>query len=238
MTTVLLYSGGLDSYSLAKIINPDVLLHVTMGTTYGQVENTNLRQPAGTTGQLVRAALDLSHWERSDKIIPGRNAHLVLLAANYGDKIILGATAGDRVTDKDQEFAYRINDLLQHIYKPQWWLPEGRTPTLHLPAKQWTKRELVMRYIAACGDPDDLVNNSISCYRARTHQETTTHCGNCKPCARKWVALTLNGVTPNYNASDYLRRTYVQQINGGTWDRGKAEAEEIMASLGLHYTSP
>ncbi len=229
MGSVLLYSGGLDSYALAHILQPDTLLHVNMGTAYGQLETRRLAIPAGWRGQLAFVDLPLVQWERPDAIIPGRNAHLVLCAANHGDEIWLAATAGDRVTDKDEVFAERMNDLLAHLFQPQWWLPEGRNVRLSLPAKEWTKQQLVAEYLAAGGDPVAIAYDTVSCYTPRDGD----HCGACKPCARKWVALKVNSVEPGYDAEAFVRATYLPAIENGSWDRGQAEAAAVLGALGV-----
>ena len=84
---VLLYSGGMDSWLIDKIWKPDVKLYVDMGTKYSQEEIKRL--PA----DVVVEKLDLSKWEREDKIIPLRNMYLIGIATNYGNEICLGATA-------------------------------------------------------------------------------------------------------------------------------------------------
>lgn len=229
MTTVLLYSGGLDSYALAHIGQPDVLLHVRMGTSYGRVESGLLAAPAGLENRVTEADLTLALWERADTIIPARNAHLVLLAANYGETVWLAATAGDRVHDKDLKFADRMNELLAHLYAPQWWLPDGRDVRMELPAKAWSKEELVARYLAAGGDGAALARDTTSCYDATFH---TRHCAGCKPCARKWMALVVNDVDPGYDAAPYVRATYLPAIRDGSWDRGRDEAATVLAALG------
>ena len=228
MTKVLLYSGGLDSWALAQIEQPEVLLHVDMATRYGDVESDNLDVPKGVRGSLVVASLPLSQWERSDAIIPGRNAHLVLVAANYADTILIGATAGDRVHDKDPVFAERMNALLQHMYSPQWWIPQGRTVRVELPAKEWSKRELVARYLAAGGDPETIATRTISCYNATPE---VLHCGRCKPCARKWIALVCNNIEVPFDASEFVESTYVPLIRNGGWDRGYREAHDVMTAM-------
>jgi 7-cyano-7-deazaguanine synthase len=228
MTSVLLYSGGLDSYITAALVEPDILLHVEIGTFYGLYETSRLVTPPTFAGQLVRVELNLSPWERGDLIIPGRNAHLALLAAGYGDDILFGATAGDRVSDKDDEFAIRMTHLLRHLYKPQWWIADGRKPTVSLPVKAFTKAQLVDAFLDGGGDPRRLVSDTFSCY---TPTANGSHCGRCKPCARKWVALRANDIDPDFDASDLVAETYYTAILDGTWDRGNQEALEVLRAL-------
>lgn len=228
MTTVLLYSGGLDSYCAAVTLQPDVLLAVDTGTHYGTAELAAMQTPPGMEDRLTVAEFrDLAQWERPDDLIlPARNAHLVLLAANYGDTIYLGATAGDRVTDKNQGFADRMNNLLAHLYQPQWWLPEGRDVRVELPLKDLSKREIVAQALSHGATRDELVTRTFSCY----HPTPTGHpCAACKPCIRRYIALLVNGCTPDVDCSASLA-DYVLAIQEGRWDRGATEAHDVMTA--------
>ena len=82
-----------------------------MNTRYSKEEMKRL--PDDT----IIERLDLSKWEREDKIIPLRNMYLIGIATNYGDEICLGATAGDRVLDKSPVFAVLYEDLLGYLYQ-------------------------------------------------------------------------------------------------------------------------
>jgi 7-cyano-7-deazaguanine synthase in queuosine biosynthesis len=225
MTSVMLYSGGLDSYCTAFLMKPDVLLAVDTGTAYGDTELLKMRAPAGSEMKLRYAGLTgLAKWERKDDLIlPGRNAHLVLAAANYGDTIYLGATAGDRVEDKNQTFADLMNELLAHLYQPQWWLPRGRTVRVELPVKHLTKREIVAAYLQAGGDPKRVVEDTFSCYFPVDDEA----CRECKPCVRRYVALLLNNLSPDVDCSRALESWHEAALSG-VWDRGEGERADIL----------
>ena len=68
---VLLYSGGMDSWLIDKLWKPDIRLYVDMNTRYSKEEMKRL--PDDT----IIERLDLSKWEREDKIIPLRNMYSV-----------------------------------------------------------------------------------------------------------------------------------------------------------------
>ena len=157
MKKVLLYSGGMDSWLISKIWDPDVLLYVDMCTKYSKAEIARLPK------DVIIEKLDLSKWERPDAIIPLRNLYLIMVATNYGDEICLGATAGDRVLDKSFEFAEKASDLLSFLYSKQHWTEE-RNIKINLDFKNLTKKELLIKYLNQGGSLAEAANSSFSCY--------------------------------------------------------------------------
>ena len=69
MKKVLLYSGGMDSWLISRLWKPDVKLYIDMNTRYSKEEIKRLPK------DVVIEKLDLSKWERNDKIIPLRNLY-------------------------------------------------------------------------------------------------------------------------------------------------------------------
>lgn len=225
-STVLLYSGGLDSYILAALYKPDVLLHVNLEGRYGATETDMLERPAGAP-RVTYVDLPLGFLEdRESLILPGRNAVLALVASSYGDRVWLGATAGDRTRDKDPEFARLMTELFAHIYGEQWWLPAGRHVSVELPIKDFTKRELVRLYLNAGLDRDALVHETFSCYAPNAFGEA---CAACKPCIRKWVALVVNGYTADELEVDASAATQASLDEGGFEGRGTELADVLEA---------
>lgn len=188
---VLLFSGGMDSLMYAHLLKPDVLLYVPSNSVYSEREGMCViklgvdRAIAPVTW--LENTLDLRRWERDDLIVPNRNAHLILLASNYGDTIYLASVSGDRSADKDEPFFQVMKVLLDHMHSAQHWTHE-RMFAVGSPYKHMTKRQLVSHYLSNGGESRHLLT-SYSCYAGKD-----THCGVCKPCARKRVALELNGV--------------------------------------------
>src|SRR5271168_3821110 len=110
MTSVALYSGGVDSYCMSLLCDPSVLLYVRMAGGYGELEYARLQTPPGWEGRLKEVDLRaLGDFELADsKVIPARNAILALVAANYGDTILMGSVDSSTGNDKDPEFATRL----------------------------------------------------------------------------------------------------------------------------------
>jgi len=176
----------------AHLLFPDVRLALSFGSGYTRTELDALRvldNKYNIPGTLREDySLDwMGAYERSDYIVPNRNAHAVLVASAYGNTIILGAISGDRSYDKDDNFCAHMTDLLNHTWQQQHWC-EGRTYSVEIPLKSKTKTELVKEFLAL-GHGADMLLDSYSCYTP-----SAQHCGQCKPCVRKWVALRCNGV--------------------------------------------
>lgn len=228
MRKVLLYSGGMDSYCLAKVENPDVLLHVGMGSQYAQAEGSHLTVPSGCVGKLIREYLPLGQFERQDYVIPARNAFLVLMAAQYGDDILLGANAADRNTDKDETFAEKITDLMQYIWQPSKWNADGDTKQVRLPMRHLTKRQIVQAYLDAGGDELELQRDSFSCYSPDSRGE---ECGMCRACAKKWLALAGCGIDPIIYARDYAYENYYKPAIDNNWTMGEQYRLDVIEAI-------
>ena len=215
MKKVLLYSGGMDSYLISKLWEPDVKLYVDLKSRYSQQEINNL--PA----DVKVVELDLGKWERPDAIIPLRNLYLAMVATNYGDEICLGATAGDRVLDKSYKFADLASNLLSYLYSPQHWT-QGRTIKINLDFKGLTKEELLKLYIDKGGDINTAWKESYSCYSGNKEP-----CFCCKACIRKSAAFFSNGFKdfkPAHIHSLCLAlEPIIAQINNGSYGRGQRE---------------
>jgi 7-cyano-7-deazaguanine synthase len=219
---VLLYSGGMDSWLIAKIWNPDVKLYVNINGRYNKQEIKHLPK------DVIIETLDLSKWERTDKIIPLRNLYLTMIASNYGDKICLGATAGDRVLDKSYDFANRTSDILSFLYSKQWWIPEGRNIEICLDFKNKTKVDLLTDYINNGGNIETAWTESFSCYEP---DDKGNVCMQCKPCFRKFIAFaTLGFIDKTWlpTVIPYIGKNIIPDIKNGTYGRGKSEETQIM----------
>lgn len=224
--SVLLYSGGMDSFIIGTLMRPDIWLYLPQQTPYVAQEQKAVRalESCGATPAVTElyGALDLSAFERTDAIVPNRNSHLVLLASNYGERIWLAAVNGDRSTDKDEEFCSRQQALLNHMWSPSHWC-EGREFEVQLPGKERTKTQLVADYLHAGHDPAHLLT-SYSCYEGRDQ-----HCGVCKPCFRKWVSLVNNRVSipSSYWASNPVLAEWLPQVRDAIY-AGKWRGDEDM----------
>ena len=226
MKKILLYSGGMDSWLISQIWKPDLKIYIDMHTRYSNTERKKITENEKDV-QVID--FSLGQWEREDAIIPLRNLYLVMVACNItgGEdvEICLGATAGDRVLDKSEGFKDRANDLLNYLYQPQHWLPQGKKVNINIDFKSKTKTELVKMYIEQGGNIKDAFSRSFSCYNPINGAE----CWECKPCFRKFVAFALNGMEFDENtvskAINYIKREIYPEIQKGTYGRAEEEKE-------------
>lgn len=223
---VLLYSAGLDSFILRHLWKPDVCLYVDMGTAYTELERERL------DGGVTVTSLPLDRWELADGIIPLRNLFLTCVAAQYVPldrdvQIALAATSGDRPNDKRRQFAQMTSELLTHLYAPQRWIPHGRHVSLTLPVKHMSKAELVAEYVRTGGDVESLTAVSVSCY----NPDGVKPCGTCKACARRWIALTVNGIDSTPDCREWVIANLLPRIGGMDGDRGQEDKDTLQALL-------
>ncbi len=223
---VLLYSGGMDSYIISKLEKFDTLLYIHTGSKYADLEVEFLKKQG--IDVTVDRRLDLSDVEMMSALVPLRNLFFAMIGTYYGDEIVLGATSGDRSTDKDDFFAEKTSELLSRIYSKSWW-SEGRNINLNLKYKKWTKKQLVDEYIKRGFSIDELIEKSMSCYTPVNGKQ----CGQCKPCVRKWLfMLPYKDTSYMYdsNPKDLYTESYIKEIRdrqGTNLSRG-AEDEETL----------
>lgn len=180
---VLLYSGGMDSWLIDKLWKPDLRLYVDIKGSYSEEEKKRL--PKDT----LIVPLPLGQFEQPDFIVPLRNLYFFLVASNYGEYLCLGATLGDNHRDKTEHFFCQTESLLCYLWGPQSKQPIGRTITIERKFLFRSKIDLVRSFVDNGGNLNDVANKTFSCYSPISEQE----CLACKPCFRKYVALSING---------------------------------------------
>lgn len=226
MQKILLYSGGMDSYLIDKLWKPDRRIYVDMHTRYSKQEIDCIKK---RRDDVEFVDFPLGQWEREDKIIPLRNLYLPMVICNItGNEdvdICLGATNSDRVLDKSQEYVEKATDLLNYLYQPQWWIPNGKKVRVNIDFKKYTKEDLLKMYMEQGGDLDKAYNESFSCYEP---DEEGNVCHRCKPCFRKFVAFASVGYRfPEEvlrKTIPYIGKEIIPQIESGKYGRPTEES--------------
>ena len=232
MKKVLLYSGGMDSWLIDKLWEPDIKLYVNMNTEYSNWEIARLPKDVDVVD------LPLGQYSLDNSIIPLRNLYLFLTACNvtyFEDvEICLGALDGDRINDKSQEFVDLLNPLLEYLYQEQISQP-GRYVKAVMPYKKCSKRELLEMYVAKGGNLDEVWYNTFSCY----HPKIGTPCLDCKACFRKAIPFIVAGreftELEKEKIKSYVNRVVVSNIDDYVKDKGK-EGEDCKRALAIIET--
>lgn len=198
---VLLYSGGTDSWLIARLWKPNVLLYVDMKSKYSKAEMKKLA-PVIIDGKRIPitfAKLPLGQFEDPDTaFIPCRNMYLLMLASNYGDEICLGANKEDigGSSDKDLDFLSEAEHLLNRLLKKQS-LYKGKEIKIEKSFLNYTKEELLQQYLDNGGDINEFKEQTFSCYTPETvityPKTVQIECMNCKACFRKFIVAYGNG---------------------------------------------
>jgi len=226
-STVLLFSGGMDSYIMSQLKHYDHLLYFDIGLSDNALELQAIDE-LGMLDQIkTNHDLNLAPYELSNKIIPMRNLYYIMMAANLGNIIHLGATAGDTTHDKDQRFVTNANILLNYIFDkpekaPQAIVDGNMYFNIQIPYRNSTKTQMVYQYLKAGNDPDNLYI-SRSCYNTNE----PTECGMCRSCFRKFVALFLNDIWKERSFLDNPARYFEQNIEYARKHGRKYELDEF-----------
>jgi 7-cyano-7-deazaguanine synthase len=200
---VLLFSGGVDSFCAYYYLNKPQTVYFDLRTRYSHKELKYIKNAFPNT--IIDDSLDLRSREIGDKAyVPFRNLLIACQAAHYSDTIIIAGLKDDKVSDKNEEVFVEMSCLLSKM--------EGRQINVTSPFWQHTKAEVVRWYLEDFGGtPSDLVN-TVSCYSATS----TSYCGQCPCCFRKWCALTTNGISmPFFN--NELMDSYYQAAKAGAY---------------------
>jgi len=207
MTTVVLYSGGMDSYIASALMKPDVNLYVDLNEHYGAKQRKVIQKIKPANFQEI-VGPDLSFFIAEDKVyMPNRNVLMITLAQLFGDDIVLSATAGAIHPDKDELFAFRMGDMLSYVHK--------RPVRILRPFGALTKYHIVQAFLQAGGDINEL-DQTTSCYDPDEHE-----CGRCRSCLRRIVALGMHGHREDKVAA--RKETINMMLRSGEWSANDTE---------------
>ena len=137
-------------------------------------------------------------------LIIGLNLFFISIATYYGDVIGLGALFGEVNGDKSIEFKKGLESVLLKCYEKSYW-SEGRNIHIEYPVAEYTKAELISKYIASGGNIDSLLL-TWSCY-----DDKDLPCGICANCIKRYIALTLNGLSEK-TLHDPFTSNYIDEM--------------------------
>lgn len=178
MKKVLLYSGGMDSYIINYLWNPDVKLYIDYGTEQNKQELKRLPK------DVIVKRVNLSEYIENDgkNTIPLRNLLFANIAINYGDIVAIGGVKDDLHYDKSKRFARKTTKLFNSVLNKE---DSKRKVQVVVPYRDYTKKHLLQLYIAKGGDLEKLKKESWSCHFPQNGEA----CKKCSPCKRKEKAI-------------------------------------------------
>ena len=186
---VLLYSGGLDSFILRYMYDFDEVVYFNIGTDDCKREMERL------DSHVTIVEFPLKRFELANKIIPFRNYLFAMMAANFGNRISIGATLGDTTRDKDRVFQSLCGAMLNYFGGIEEKMPYKATHfEIAMPFKNLTKTEIVRQWLDVYADKKELLKESRSCYAGGMKE-----CGKCRSCLRKYVAFKNNNIEDQLN---------------------------------------
>lgn len=228
MKKVLLYSGGLDSWLIDKLWKPDVKLYVNVGGRYSETEIKRLPNDVKVIN------FPLGQFEQKESMhIPMRNLYFLMLASNYGDEIVLGATIGDRgARDKTPEFLSLAENFINYLNDSQSVAAEKKIK-IEQKYANYSKGQLVKEYLENGGSIEKLHDESFSCFNPHENGDV---CLSCKPCLRKFVACYNGGY--NYSLEDkktiykYIKdKVLPNEVKGTYYKDREIEGEEMEKAI-------
>jgi thymidylate kinase/7-cyano-7-deazaguanine synthase in queuosine biosynthesis len=220
---ILLLSAGMDSFPAWHHLGHPPCLYFDLGHRYAAQERAAIADLAQACGVEVEISdeLSLGRWEREDAIIPLRNAHLAMLAAQRADTVWCVGVKGDDTLDKSPAAFAGMSTFISGL--------TGRTVRVDSPFWSLTKTEIVAGYLAQ-GLPVEHLLLTFSCGRG---DGARTHCGACSSCLRRWTSLVNNGVEAPFDTPPWrwqrVQDYYVPAMASRRYPDHRAE--EFFAAL-------
>jgi 7-cyano-7-deazaguanine synthase len=206
--TLLMLSGGLDSFGAAADLHSRGDLAAALWVDYGQKAAPGeliaaQRQSAYLGVRLYRTRIDIYHQlEFTSGLInaplddeggieqlwvPARNALLYSIGAAFAESLKLPAVGLGLNAEEAREFADNTSAFLEAANHFIFLATAGRVQAA-APTVDYGKREIIARLVAQ-GHPLEEV---YSCYRAP--DEAGRMCGTCPSCRRLKAALEANAL--------------------------------------------
>lgn len=199
---VLCASGGMDSFAIWLLWGRPPCVFADYGQKYARREELALAEWAAACPDLDMTLVTLppaiGQAEQPDGFIPYRNLWMVMAALAQhpdADEVWIGATAGETSPDKSRAWARTVSRALSRTL--------GRRVRVRLPARRYTKTDLMRRVARQAPAYADLLWSRPSCYAVNVRG---AGCGRCMSCLRRWVAAVLCGRADQWFEQDPARQ--------------------------------
>lgn len=188
MKTVVMVSGGIDSFLASSLFPDSKHVYVNYGQKYDPMERSAARK---MYPGLIEIDISGLPDTGDDYYVPARNLMLATIGLRFGDEVCFAGVMDEQCPDKNpQAFLDMSKILSQHskreirIFSPFWRL---------------TKAEAVREYLLKGHNPNDLLR-TVSCYEG-----TGESCNACEACFRRFICLKVNGLDTTRPAEQIIK---------------------------------
>ena len=190
--SVLLLSGGLDSFIQWRLLGMPQAIHFLIGNRAEYKELEMIKKISDDfDADIHMVKLDLAKFEFDNGYIPFRNLLFIVIASLYSPNVVL-CQVSEWAPDKNIQFYKKTEKLLAEIGRGSF---QGINikPRIYAPFHRYTKTNLVSEYIKKYS-ADELFRYTVSCYS----NNKLLPCGKCSACITRYIAMTNNGIHEDY----------------------------------------
>lgn len=214
MSTVILLSGGMDSFISRRLFYPKATpVFVDTGSRYTEHDLACAVQQEPNLSVLHMPRL--REW--ANGVVPHRNALLLAYVANRyaAEHVVVSAPRGELIWDQQPAFHRAMNKVL-------------RGTSIVNPLRHLTKTQAVELALLRGVDPVEMVNFTRSCYSDQAQQ-----CGQCPACVKRWISLVNNGLSELYTYDPRVTARHLAELGtvGHLWRYGLAPTLEAWRAL-------
>lgn len=204
MKQALLYSTGMDSFTLRTLYPNIEPIYFNLGGRYSKMEIDLItkadKRVFKTKTRIVHLGFYDTGFEQLNGYIPYRNFILFLKASLLGYDELYFGMVNEWQRDKNKRFfrsterfiAEQFSNTLERKFK------------IITPFYGWSKTKVLRTYLQHRGDPSYLYKYSRSCVAP-----TTRECGACISCLSKYIALVNNDL---YIPGHFIREPRVDDF--------------------------
>ncbi len=214
--TILLFSGGLDSFIAWHYLNCPPVLFLNASQSYVKKELKAVKYFARKYRKMkvyIDSSLDLSLWEEKNHYIPYRNVFFSMIGSLYAPKVYLVGIKGDSVDDNNPIATKNMSKFFINFNA-------NKNINITSPFYNMSKSQIVKWYLEQKLPIQDLLKTR-SCY----NKNTSGQCGKCSSCFRRWVALENNNIKEEYDSPPWKweeTKNYIKKMKAGLYDKERA----------------
>ncbi len=215
--SILLFSGGLDSFIAWHYLDYPPVLFMNAGQSYAKKELETVEYFLQRNKNMkleIDNSLNLSGWEEKNYYIPYRNVLFSMVGSLYAPKVYLIGIKGDSVDDNNSIATELMSKFFINFN-------HNKNIVITSPFYKKSKSQIVRWYLQQKLPIKELLRTR-SCY----DKNSPGQCGRCASCFRRWVALENNNIKEEYDSPPWEWaevKSYIRKMKAGLYDRERTE---------------